>query len=175
MLRRHPGARPYMGGILAMTLIVALPCSGRAQTEPRDSLRLELAQMDSILFDALFIRCDAGRANALLTADVEFFDDRSGLSRGDDVRENSRRLAANCPAGNGVQRILLEESVEVHPIAGYGAVQRGVHHFVERGASTSTVGRFIHVWKRDGEEWKLARIISLHEVVDAARAAGMRR
>jgi hypothetical protein len=37
-----------------------------------------------------------------------------------------------------------------------------------------TVARFIHTWKRTGTDWKLARIISLHETVDAARAAEAR-
>lgn len=96
------------------------------------------------LFDALFARCDAERANALLAADVEFYDDRTGLSAGEDLREDFRRLTENCPAGHGVRRILLPESVEVYPIEGFGAVQTGVHHFVERGASTRTVAKLVN-------------------------------
>ena len=41
------------------------------------------------------------------------------------MRADFARLAANCPARNGVRRIPLAESVEVHPIPGYGAVRMG--------------------------------------------------
>lgn len=166
---------------VALAMVAAAPDVGRAQAaptaEPRRSGPLydRLARADSLLFDALFARCDAGRALALLADDVEFYDDRSGLSEGEDLREDFRRLTASCPAGNGVRRILLPGSVAVYPVEGFGAVQTGVHHFVERGASTSTVARFLHVWKREGDGWKLARIVSLHDVVDAERAAELRR
>jgi hypothetical protein len=140
--------------------------------EPR--LREEIARHDQRLFDALFVACNAGAANAIYAPDVEFYDDRSGLAVGDAVREGSRRLAENCPADNGVRRILLEDTVEVHPLADYGAVQMGTHHFVEQGAAKTTVARFVHTWKRAGSEWKLARIISLHQTVDADEAARRR-
>lgn len=170
--------------VIAVALMMAAPDTGRAQTHssaaPPEARRSgvlydQLAQADSILFEALFAGCDAERANVLLDADVEFYDDRTGLSAGDDVREDFRRLTENCPADNGVRRILLPESVGVYPIEGFGALQTGVHHFVERGAATSTVAKFIHVWKRVGDEWRLARIISLHETIDAARATELRR
>ena len=169
---------------VTVALVVATPIAGQAQAIPgtatpaahqAEVLDDQLAHADSVFFDALFARCDAERANSFLTTDVEFYDDRTGLSAGDDLRADFRRLAENCPADNGVRRILLPESVEVYPIKGFGAVQSGVHHFVEHGASTSTVAKFTHVWQRIGDEWRLARIISLHETVDAARAAELRR
>lgn len=171
-----------MARTLAALVLIVAPLTAAGQSVPAasgptsaaGSLHQVLARQDSLLFDALFVQCDAARANAFFTEDVEFYDDRSGLSVGDEVREDSRGLAENCPAENSVRRILLEETLKVHPIEGYGAVQMGTHHFVERGASTSTVGRFVHTWKQVGEEWKLARIISLHETVDPARAAEQR-
>ncbi len=134
----------------------------------------QLARMDSLLFDYGFVSCDAEAADTLVTRDVEFYDDRGGLSVGDAVRESFRSLAGNCPAGNGVRRVLLKGSLEVYPLEGVGAVQMGIHHFVEKGASTSLIARFIHTWKRVDGNWKLARIISIHEKVDAARAARLR-
>lgn len=169
---------------VAVAPVMAAPDLAWAQEAPRDAapasdrseaLHDQLAHADSALFDALFARCDAERASALLATDVEFYDDRTGLSAGSDLRADFRRLTESCPAANGVRRILLPGSVEVHPIPGYGAVQTGVHHFVERNASTTTVARFVHVWQRIGDEWRLARIISIHEIMDSARAAGLRR
>lgn len=176
-------ALPFAIPSIALALAMAVPDGARAQAAPdsatADSRRAgdlydRLSHADSVLFDALFARCDAERANALLSEDVEFYDDRTGLSMGDDLRADFRRLTEDCPANHGVRRILLPESVEVHSIPGFGAVQMGVHHFVEVGAATSTVARFVHFWKRGEDGWKLARIVSLHEVVDATRAADLR-
>lgn len=152
----------------------AIPSTATSEAHREGPLYDELARMDSVLFDALFVTCDADRANVLMTDDVEFYDDRNGVTVGHEVREGSRRIASNCPADNGVQRILLPDSLKVHPINGFGAMQTGVHHFVERGSSKNLIGRFYHIWKRVDNEWKLARIISLHETVDAARAAELR-
>lgn len=182
--RPHRTAAPLASLALAAALLLAAPGRASAQLVPgaadveahrSGALFDELARADHALFDALFARCDAEAAISLLADDVEFYDDRSGLSAGEDLREDFRRLTRDCPAGHGVRRILLPGSVEVHAIEGYGAVQTGVHHFVEHGAATSTVARFVHTWRRDGDRWKLARIISLHATVDADRAAELRR
>jgi hypothetical protein len=56
----------------------------------------------------------------------------------------------------------------VYPIADYGAVQVGVHRFDERGAATSTLAQFVHVWRFQDGQWRLARVLSLdHHAVDA--------
>ncbi len=133
----------------------------------------ELARMDSTLFEASFVQCDAARANAIFADDVEFYHDKDGLSTGEQVRENTRRLAASCPRENGVTRTVVPGSLRVFPIQGYGAVQVGVHRFDERGAATSTLARFVHVWRLEDKTWRLARILSLdHEVIPSADTSG---
>lgn len=133
----------------------------------------ELARMDSALFEASFVQCDAAKANAIFADDVEFYHDKDGLSSGEQVRENTRRLAASCPRENGVTRTVVAGSLQVFPIQGYGAVQVGVHRFDERGAATSTLARFVHVWRLEDKTWRLARILSLdHEVVPSPGASG---
>lgn len=181
VLQNHT-AIPYRLLPLAL-LALAVPAGAGAQSPHVDdpaadpgSLYAELARMDSIFFDALFANCDAPAANALLTRDVEFYDDRTGLTSGDEVREGFERLVGNCPADNGVRRVLLPNTVEVYPIHGVGALQTGIHHFVERGASNSTIARFYVVWVNDNGGWKMSRIMSVdHKIVDAARAADLRR
>lgn len=131
----------------------------------------ELARMDAALFDASFVTCDAAKANAIFADDVEFYHDKDGLSTGERVRENTRRLTTSCPARQGVTRTLLPGSLRVYPIEGYGAAQMGVHRFDEKGAPTYTVARFVSVWRREGQGWRLARVLSLdHQSlpVDAA-------
>ena len=131
----------------------------------------ELARMDKAMFDASFVTCDADKANAIFAEDVEFYHDKDGLSVGEQVRENTRRLTASCPAKNGVTRTVVPGSLRVYPIEGYGAVQVGVHRFDERGAATSTVARFVSVWRLEDKTWRLARVLSLdHQSVPAAGA-----
>jgi hypothetical protein len=132
----------------------------------------ELARMDSAIFDASFVTCDAAKANAIFADDVEFYHDKDGLSSGEQVRENTRRLTASCPARHGVTRTIVPGSLRVYPIEGYGAVQVGVHRFDERGSATSTVARFVSVWRMQDKTWRLARVLSLdHAVVPAAGAS----
>ena len=129
----------------------------------------ELAHMDSAMFDASFVTCDADKANAIFADDVEFYHDKDGLSSGEQVRESTRRLTASCPRKNGVTRTIVPGTVRVFPIEGYGAVQVGVHRFDERGAATSTLARFVSVWRLQDKTWRLARVLSLdHQSVPSA-------
>ena len=128
----------------------------------------ELARLDSALFEASFVLCDATKANAIFAEDVEFYHDKDGYSSGEQVRENTRRLTASCPRKQGVSRTVVPNSLRVFPIEGYGAAQVGVHRFDERGAATSTLARFVHVWRSEGKTWRLARVLSLdHAAVPA--------
>lgn len=158
-------------------MLAAAASASRAQAIPdgADGLRAgplfdELAHMDSLLFEASFVSCDAAQANALFTEDVEFYHDRDGLSTGEQVRENTRRLAASCPARRGIVRTLVPGTLRVYPIQGYGAMQAGAHRFDEQGAATSTVAQFISLWRRQDGQWRLARVMSFdHRSVPAGR------
>lgn len=128
----------------------------------------ELARMDSLLFDASFVSCDAAKANAIFADDVEFYHDKDGFSAGEQVRENTRQLTASCPASHGVTRTIVPGTLRVYPIEGYGALQVGVHRFDERGAATSTVAQFISLWHFVNGQWRLARVLSFdHQSVAA--------
>ena len=152
---------------LVACVLAAAAAATRAQAIPdgADGLRAgplfdELAHLDGLLFEASFVSCDAAKANAFFTEDVEFYHDRDGLSTGEQVRENTRRLTASCPAKRGIVRTLVPGSLRVYPIQGYGAMQVGVHRFDERGAATSTVAQFISLWRRQDGQWRLARVVS---------------
>jgi Domain of unknown function (DUF4440) len=134
-----------------------------------------LAQMDSILFDASFESCDANKANAIFTDDVEFYHDQTGFAAGEQVRENTRRLTASCPRDRGIKRTILPGSLRVYPIQGYGAAQVGVHRFDERGARTSTLAKFVNLWRFQDGRWRLARVLSLdHRAVPSPEFASPR-
>ena len=154
--------------LVLLALALGLAAAPHAQTTPppdgsatSGALFETLARMDSLAFDASFVSCDAAVANALFADDVEFYHDQTGAQVGEAVRENTRRLTASCPGRQGVRRVLVPGSLAVYPIAGYGAVQTGAHRFVEDGAATRTVARFVHLWHREADgRWRLARVLS---------------
>jgi uncharacterized protein DUF4440 len=160
---------------LALFALISGGCVHYARTAPDsiDGLRSgalfeELARMDGILFDASFASCDASKANAIFADDVEFYHDKAGFTAGEQVRENTRRLTASCPGARGVTRTIVPGSLRVYPIEGYGAVQVGIHRFDERGAATSTLAQFVHLWRFQEGQWRLARVLSFgHHAVDA--------
>ncbi|MCE4558093.1 nuclear transport factor 2 family protein [Roseateles cellulosilyticus] len=115
----------------------------------------ELAGMDARLFDAAFVTCDAAAFKALFSDDAEFYHDKTGASFGDAVR-----TLKSCPRDNGVTRTLVAGSLEVYPINDYGAVQLGRHVFRRAGEPGAEEAKFVHLWKREGTGWRLARVLS---------------
>jgi len=127
-----------------------------AQDSPHSGpLYDELARMDSALFEAAFVTCNADKFRAIFTEDAEFYHDRTGASYGNDVR-----TLKSCPRDNGVTRTLVPGSLEVYPMQGYGAIQLGRHTFARAGEPGSEVAQFVHLWKREGDTWRLARVLS---------------
>lgn len=161
--------------VLGGRTLSAQPLPGTADGSTSGPLFDTLARMDSILFDASFASCDAARANAIFATDVEFYHDQTGFTAGEQVRENTRRLTAACPRGRGITRSVVPGSLRVYPVAGYGAVQMGTHRFDERGAPASTLTRFVHVWRLENGDWRLARVLSLdHHAVPPLQPSGRR-
>jgi len=120
----------------------------------------ELARMDRLVFDATYVTCDADRAHALFTDDAEFYHDKTGFTSGEELRNSFTRLAHSCPAAKGITRELVPGSLHVYPISEYGAVQMGEHRFVERGATSVTIARFVHLWQKTADGWKISRALS---------------
>jgi hypothetical protein len=111
--------------------------------------------MDSVLFEAAFVSCDAAKFKALFTEDAEFYHDKTGLSVGD-----AARTLNSCPRENGVTRTLVPDSLEVYLMQGYGAIQMGRHVFARKGEPGFEAAKFVHVWKREAGVWRLARVLS---------------
>jgi hypothetical protein len=123
----------------------------------------ELAGMDRELFDAAFVSCNGEKFAAIFTDDAEFYHDRTGASFGKEAS-----TMKSCPSANGVTRSLVAGSLEVYPMKGYGAVQIGRHVFARKGEPGSEAARFVHLWKREGTTWRLARVLSFdHRPSDA--------
>lgn len=122
-----------------------------------------VSALDTKLFDA-YNHCDLTTLGAMVTDDLEFYHDKTGLAVGRQTFVNA--IKNNICPGH-VQRELVAGSLEVYPLQGYGAVEVGVHRFHHPG-ETGNVGeaKFLTVWQNKDGAWKIARAISYdHEPV----------
>jgi Domain of unknown function (DUF4440) len=116
------------------------------------------AELDAALFDS-FNRCDLEKFGNFLTENVEFYDDREGLSVG---RQRQIEDLKNYICGK-VTREIVPGTLQVYHLEGYGAMEMGVHRFHHPGHDDSEPvgeGKFIHLWQYKGGSWKITRIIS---------------
>ena len=85
----------------------------------------EIERADSVLFEA-FNRQDMATFKAMFTKDLEWFQDNGGLIPYKTIFENFGNTFKN---ENKLSRVLVKESLEVHPLKDYGAIQIGSHQF----------------------------------------------
>ncbi|MBT8183511.1 MAG: nuclear transport factor 2 family protein [Eudoraea sp.] len=115
--------------------------------------------MDSIYFTA-YNSCDMATQEELFADDLEFYHDIGGLS-------TSKQDILNSIEENicgKVTRELVEGSIEVYPIHAFGAVEIGMHKFYnnQEPDAISIPSKFITIWKQQGDNWRISRVISLH-------------
>jgi hypothetical protein len=155
---------------LAMLGIVVLSVGRGVRVEAqnpeqvaKDELFKTIKAQDAALFEA-YNTCDLKTLGGMVTDDLEFYHDQTGLALGkqvflDAIKENI------C---GKVTRELMDSSLEVHPLKGYGAVEIGEHRFLHPWTQDHGVvgqARFVMLWQlRDGK-WKVTRVISFeHEL-----------
>jgi hypothetical protein len=148
--------------LLALLLAVP-PASVRGQTRqaaPGDTLFGTLASLDAALFDA-YNTCDLEKFGSFVAEDVEFYHDKGGVTLG-------RRALVEAVKNNicgKTRRDLIAGTLEVHPLDNYGALQMGAHRFCDIKLSrcdgtSGGVGKFIHLWQRNGDVWMITRVFS---------------
>jgi hypothetical protein len=150
---------PALPSVLLVALFFAPFAQVNAQSAPApDTLFQTIQLLDTQLFDA-YNHCDLEKVGALLADDLEFYHDKTGLSRGRQALVDGIK---NNICGK-VTRELLPGTLEVYPIADYGAVEIGVHRFHHPGhENAESIGeaKFIHLWQKKDGTWKLTRVIS---------------
>jgi len=124
------------------------------------SLYDSIVYLDSVFFRA-YDKCDTVTMASLISEDLEFYHDQGGLMTSkDSVMEAIKKNICG-----KVTRELVKGSIEVYPIAGYGAVEMGEHFFhnnQEPEPKEHAIGKFVQLWKNENGNWRLIRIISLH-------------
>jgi ketosteroid isomerase-like protein len=140
-------------------LVALAPSVGAtAQEAPGSELYRTIADLDEALF-AAYNRCDVDAFRDLVAEDLEFYHDQDGEVTDREVLVGALR---NNICGK-VRRELVVDSLEVYPIEGIGALETGVHLFHHPGREEIDgvgQGRFIHLWRRTDDGWKLSRVFS---------------
>jgi len=119
-----------------------------------------IVALDTRFFDA-YNTCDMETQAELISEDIEFFHDMGGLSTS---KSQILESLKNNICGK-VTRTLIEGTIEVYPIKGYGAVQMGEHKFFNKlePNAKSVPSKFVTIWKNDHGKWVMTRIVSTHK------------
>lgn len=118
-----------------------------------------IIELDDIYFTA-YNNCDMEKQAELYAEDLEFYHDKGGLSTSkQEILESIEKNICG-----KVTRELVEGSIEVHKIPGFGAIQIGMHKFhnSQEPDAISKASKFITIWRNDDDDWKISRAISLH-------------
>jgi Domain of unknown function (DUF4440) len=152
-------ASAFMPALLLLSVFAAPVANVYGQTLAKhDPLFDTVQSLDTQLFDA-YNHCDLEKFGSLLADDLEFYHDKAGFSRG---RQETVNGVRNNICGK-VTRELVPGTLEVYPIANYGAVEIGIHRFHHPGhENTEPVGeaKFVQLWQNKDGVWKVTRVIS---------------
>ena len=149
-----------------MLLLSSSMCSAavaQIQTEEKvavtqKELFTKVANLDSALFAAYNAK-DLDRMKTFFTKDLEWYQDNGGLIDFEQVFINFESIFNR---DYKLKRNLIKESLEVHPIEGYGAMEVGSHQFthIENGKLEVGTFKFLMIWKNDNGNWKISRLVS---------------
>jgi len=145
-----------LSGVWARSEAQAVPALGDIKSQ--EELTKAITTLDKELFDA-YNNCDIDKLGTMVVDDLEFYHDKTGLAVGKQVFLDAIK---NNICGK-VTRKLVEGSLEVYPLHGYGAVEIGVHRFYRPGTQDHGVvgeAKFVHLWQYKDGAWKVSRVIS---------------
>lgn len=153
--------------ILSTCLIVS--CSATSNTyrltknyKPDDiELYKTIVALDSVFFSA-YNTCDVNldKYSSFYADEIEFYHDNGGfMNSKKEIIDGTKKYICG-----KVTRELVKGSIEVYPIKSFGAVEIGLHKFhnSQEPNDIPKVGRFTVIWKKINNDWKIAKVISLH-------------
>jgi ketosteroid isomerase-like protein len=149
---------------LLAVILSASSANAQAKVEPSQTTDLsnQIAAFDAALFDA-YNKCDVDKVGTFFAEDLEFYHEKGGLTLTREGTLNGMRKNL-CGNENKVRRELIKNTMFVSPINNYGAVQTGEHRFylTQKGQKEKMdgIGKFVMLWRKDGEQWKISRVIS---------------
>jgi hypothetical protein len=154
-----------MKNVMVLLLSIFIYSSALAQNQIQKSAAItknelfnKIANLDSLLF-ASYNSKNLDLMKNFFTSDLEWYQDNGGLIGFEKVFENFNSIFNR---DYDLKRSLIKESLEVHLIEGYGAIEIGMHQFkhIENGKLEIGTFKFLMIWKNDNENWKISRVVS---------------
>lgn len=149
--------------LLAFAISIGTRAFSQSQNERKvaptqTALFNKVANLDSSLF-AAYNSKNLDLMKTYFTQDLEWYQDNGGLIGFEKVFSSFQSIFNR---EYDLKRNLLKESLEVHPIEGYGAIEIGKHQFkhIENGKLEIGTFKFLMIWKNDKGSWKISRVIS---------------
>jgi hypothetical protein len=132
----------------------------------------QVKALDERIFQA-YNNCDLATLADMVDDNLEFYHDKAGLS----VGKASFITAIKNNICYKVKRGLVVSTLEVFPLQGYGAIEVGQHTFCNMAETpvckdeTNGIGRFFMLWQKQGDYYRLTRVISYDHLSDRERRA----
>jgi hypothetical protein len=152
-----------MKNLVLFLLGIFIYAGALAQNEKKEvisenELFKKIASLDSMLFNAYNSK-NLDLMKTFFTKDLEWYQDNGGLINFERVFINFQSIFNR---EYDLKRNLVKESLEVHPIKDYGAIEIGKHQFkhIENGKLEVGTFKFLMIWKNDQGSWKISRVIS---------------
>ncbi len=118
----------------------------------------EIYTKDSLMFQA-FNAQNMEKFKPFFTDDLEWYQDNGGLIAYKTVFEN---FANTFKKDYKLTRQLVKETLEVHPLKDYGAIEIGTHQFrhIENGKEEIGTFKFLMIWQKRNDQWRISRVVS---------------
>jgi hypothetical protein len=139
---------------------------------PSSAIYQQVKALDDRIFQA-YNTCDLATLADMVDDNLEFYHDKSGLSLG----KSNFIAAIKNNICHKVKRGLVVSTLEVFPLQGYGAIEVGQHTFCNITETpvckdeTNGIGRFFMLWQKQGDHYRLTRVISYDHLSDRERKA----
>ncbi|WP_162128091.1 nuclear transport factor 2 family protein [Flavobacterium phycosphaerae] len=158
--------------ILLLTVAGLLLSCGTAKNETLEytkkyhpdnpELYNEILKQDSLFF-GYYNTCEVNleKYGNYYDEGIEFYHDQGGLMTSKTaIIESTKKYICG-----KVTRTLVKGSVEVYPIKDFGAIEIGLHYFKNNTNPPDEpikTGRFMIVWEKKNNAWKIKKVVSLH-------------
>ena len=158
-------------------MFIALSFGGGGQSladglNHNSAIYRQVKALDAKVFEA-YNTCDLTILADMVDDKLEFYHDKSGLSLG----KASFINAIKNNICHKVKRELVASSLEVFPLQDYGAIEIGQHTFCNMAETpvcrdeTNGIGKFFMLWQKQGDQYRLTRVVSYDHMSDRERKA----
>lgn len=144
---------------IAVTMLLGLAATDASAQDDESRVRAADTQ-----FWQAYNACDMKTMGDLLTADVEFYHDKTGLTTSRQGVVDSLRKGPCADPKMRLRREAVAESLRFHPLKGGYAILSGRHRFyvheADKPERLDGQAEFTTVWQQGAGRWRMHRVLS---------------